>query len=296
MISLREYLQKAALDTEQAMDRLVPLRQTSPEAPLYFAMRYSLFAGGKRLRPALFYAALECFGLTRENYVPFAVGLEMIHTYSLIHDDLPAMDDDDLRRGKPTCHKVYGEAMAILAGDALLTHAFFLMLRPIPGVDASRQLAAVREVALLAGIGGMVAGQAAEMEAAGGEMDQGLLDYINQGKTSGLFAAAVLSAAHLAGASEAEREALRKYARQLGLAFQITDDILDVQGDEALLGKPVGSDAKNKKNTYASLYGCDEAKVCARKAADAAIAALEAWDAKGDMLRAFPEMFVKRAK
>jgi len=296
MLNVNEYIAQAAKDVEMAMDKLVPMRQTSPEAALYYAMRYSLFAGGKRLRPALFFATLELFGMKREAGLPFAAALEMIHTYSLIHDDLPAMDDDDLRRGQPTCHKVYGEGMAVLAGDALLTHAFALMTMPLEGIPAERQMAATHEVALQAGLSGMVAGQAAEMEAQGKEKDRALLDYINEGKTSALFAAAILSAAHLAGATEEEKEALRLYAYRLGLCFQIADDILDVEGDAAVLGKPVGSDEKNDKATYASLFPLAEAKQYALDYAAAAQEALAVFDERADLLRALPTLFVERSK
>lgn len=296
METLAKYLRQAAVDTEKALDSLMPMRQTAPEAALYYAMRYSLFAGGKRLRPALFFAGLDLFGLPREKYLAFAAALEMIHTYSLVHDDLPAMDNDDLRRGQPTCHKVYGEGMAILAGDGLLTHAFALMLRPIPGLEPANQLAAAGEVARQAGLGGMVAGQAAEMESQSRGIDRPLLDYIYQGKTCALFAASLLAAAHLAGAKMEEQEALRRYAEHAGLCFQITDDILDVEGDQAQLGKPVGSDQKNQKLTYASLFSLQQAKQHAADYAAAASDDLAIFQEKADLLRAFAKMFAERQK
>lgn len=293
---LEAYLTQAAQDTNTALQELLPLRQTSPESELYFAMRYSVFAGGKRLRPALFFAALEAFGRERGPYLAFAAALELIHTYSLIHDDLPAMDDDDLRRGRPTCHKAFGEALAVLAGDGLLSHAFVLMSAPIPAVEPARQLAALKQVAYLAGIGGMVAGQAAEFAARGAAAERGLLDYIYDGKTGALFAAAVQSAASLAGAAEAEIAALDVYARRLGRAFQIVDDVLDVSGDQAELGKPVGSDAKNELSTYVTLFGCEQARQYAGELAEQARQALADFGPRADLLRGMTRLLTERRK
>lgn len=288
------YLKTAARDVERALDQLLPLPRLAPERELYFAMRYSLFAGGKRLRPALFFAALEAFGRERTPFLPFAAALEMIHTYSLIHDDLPAMDDDDLRRGQPTCHVRYGEALAILAGDALLTHAFALMLQPMAGAAPADQMAAAREVAWQAGIGGMVAGQAAEIVSLQSEVDEGLLTYIYQGKTSALFAAAVVSAAHLCGAAQEEIAALREYAKHLGLGFQIIDDVLDVEGDTAKLGKPVGSDEARELTTFVTLYGCEAARQRAAQEAEAARCSLDIFGGSAAMLRQFPALLAER--
>lgn len=291
---LREFVRVAARDTERALDALLPLRRLAPERELYFAMRYSLFAGGKRLRPALFLAALEAYGRQREAFLPFAAALEMIHTYSLVHDDLPAMDNDDTRRGQPTCHVVHGEAMAILAGDALLTHAFALMLRPIGGVAAEAQLAAAREVAWQAGLGGMVAGQAAEFASLDSPADESLLAYIYQGKTSALFIASVAAAGLLCGAAETEIAALRAYAGHLGLAFQIVDDVLDIKGDAAALGKPPGSDAARALTTFATLRGCDAAMARAEAEAEAARQSLAPLAGRAGLLADFPALLVKR--
>ena len=294
-IDLQAYLTQASQDVERALDRLLPMRQTSPEAALYFAMRYSLFGGGKRLRPALFFAALEACGARREPYLDLAAALEMIHTASLIHDDMPEMDDDDLRRGRPSCHKVYGTGMALLAGDGLFIHAFAVLAQPIPGLAAERQLAATYEVALRSGLGGMVAGQAAEWDNQTRPSDRELLEYISRGKTSALLIAAVKAAGQVAGATAEQLQALEDYGRHAGLAFQIFDDVLDEEGDDATLGKPAGSDAERGLVTFASLLGCAEARRAAEQEAEAALAALACFGPEADVLRAFPEFFVKRS-
>ena len=291
---LQSYLAEASRDVEQALDRLLPMRQISPEAAIYFAMRYSLFGGGKRLRPALFFAALEACGAKRDAYLDVAAALEMIHTASLIHDDMPEMDDDDLRRGRPSCHKVYGPAMALLAGDGLFIHAFAVLSRPLPGAAPERQLAAVREIALRSGLGGMVAGQAAEWDNMTRPVDQGLLEYISRGKTSALLIAAVKAAGLLAGADGEKLQALDDYGLHAGLAFQIIDDVLDVEGDDATLGKPAGSDEERGLVTFASLLGCDEARRQAEAEAEAALSALSGFGPEADTLRAFPPFFVSR--
>ena len=292
---LNEYLARASRDVEQALDKLLPMRQISPEAALYFAMRYSLFGGGKRLRPALFFAALEACGKEREPYLDVAAALEMIHTASLIHDDMPEMDDDDLRRGRPSCHKVYGQAMALLAGDGLFIHAFAVLSRPLSGADPERQLAAVREIALRSGLGGMVAGQAAEWDNMTRPVDQGLLEYISRGKTSALLIASVLSAGLLAGADEEKLRALEDYGLHAGLAFQIIDDVLDEEGDDAALGKPTGSDQERGLVTFASMLGCGDARRLAEEEAQTAVSALSVFGPEADTLRAFPPFFVTRS-
>ena len=291
MTDLRDFLQTWGQRTEQTLDRLLP-KETGVEKRLYSAMRYSVFAGGKRLRPGLFCAASLAFGQDPAPLLPFAAGLEMIHTYSLIHDDLPAMDNDDLRRGKPTCHRAFDEATAILAGDGLLTQAFAVMLST--PADPARLLAAVAATADLAGCGGMVAGQGAELASPPEQIDPGRLDYINRGKTGALLTASLLSAAHLCGSTEEQRRALESYGYHCGRAFQIIDDVLDVSGDPALLGKAVGSDAKNDTRTYASLLGCAAARQEAALSADVAVAALAGFDEKADILRVFPRYFVER--
>ncbi|BEU87802.1 polyprenyl synthetase family protein [Selenomonas sp. TAMA-11512] len=253
------------------------------EKKLHQAMEYSLMAGGKRIRPLLLMAAADAVGGHGENFITAACSLEMIHSYSLIHDDLPAMDDDDYRRGKPTNHKVFGEGMAILAGDGLETLAFEVLLRQKAAPETL--LAVVRELADAAGPYGMVGGQAIDLDAEDTSIDIKTLQKMHAGKTGALFRAAIRMGAILAGAKEAELAALTEYAEKFGMAFQITDDILDVTGDEALLGKPVGSDEKQHKSTYVSLLSLHEAGELAKKAVDEAIAALEPFGERAAFLR-----------
>jgi geranylgeranyl diphosphate synthase type II len=240
-----------ALDASLAPERPESLRE---------AMRYSLLAGGKRLRPILCLAACELAGGQAEQAMPTAVALEMIHTMSLIHDDLPAMDNDDLRRGRPTNHKVYGEANAILAGDALLTRAFEMVALRSPGVPAERLLAVVGELSLASGAPGLVGGQVVDLESEGKDVDLDTLEYIHLHKTGALLRACVLSGALIAGAPEALLDALRIYARGIGLAFQIIDDILDVTASSDVLGKTAGKDLTADKTTYPKLLGLEESR------------------------------------
>ncbi|MCR4963593.1 MAG: polyprenyl synthetase family protein [Firmicutes bacterium] len=290
---INEYLQKTAAMVEKQLQDI--LTAPSPrEETLFAAMRHSVLAGGKRLRPALFLATMEACGKVGAAYLPFAAALEMIHTYSLIHDDLPAMDNDDWRRGRPTCHKVYGEANAILAGDALLTHAFAVMAEtPAP---ARPLLQAIAWTARQAGVDGMVAGQAADVAAAGQEIGRDLLRYIDRQKTGALFSASIVSGAYLAEAREDQIETLKRYSDLLGYIFQITDDVLDIQGDAALLGKPTGSDAKNAKTTYATLLGCEGAMAYARELAGEARRLLLDWPEEAAVLREMPAFFCQRRK
>ena len=288
---LKEYIRDRVALVERALDELLPAGGRPPV--IYEAMRYSLFAGGKRLRPVLLMAAADAAGSDGRRFLSVACGLEMIHTYSLIHDDLPAMDDDDYRRGKPTNHKVYGEGMAILAGDGLLTAAFEVILSQ-SGVAPAVLLAVAREVAAAAGAGGMVGGQAVDLVFAGRAIDGDTLKFMHQAKTGALFRASVRAGAILAGATAAQLDALTAYAEYFGLAFQITDDILDVAGDAAALGKPVGSDAKNDKSTYVSLYSLDGARRLAGEAAAAALGALAALGPEAGTLRELVDYLVNR--
>ncbi len=242
------------------------------------AMFYSLEAGGKRLRPCLLLAVCELLGGDTDMALPIACGLEMIHTYSLIHDDLPCMDDDDFRRGKPSNHKVFGEAMAVLAGDGLLSLAFETMLKGAEGLDGEalkNYLKAVNEVASRAGSGGMVSGQAADIVYEGEHnQTEEMLAYIHTHKTADMLCAAVLAGAYAAGAGDEMTAMLKIYAQKLGLLFQITDDVLDFQGEAAALGKTPGKDEASGKLTYATLYGVEGAKQKARITADEAKAAV----------------------
>lgn len=274
------------------------LRENEALSPqLCSAMKYSLTAGGKRLRPILVMAAADALGVKGTDFIQVACGLEMIHTYSLIHDDLPAMDNDDYRRGKLTNHKVYGDGIAILAGDALLTQAFEVMLRQ-QGVSAEIMLQVVREMAISAGPNGMVGGQAIDLEAEGKSKSFSMeeLRKMHMGKTGALFRAALRSGALMAGANEAELAAMTKYADCFGLAFQITDDILDVVGDEAVIGKPVGSDERNDKSTYVTLTSLEEAQRLAEETVAEAVAALEMFGEKAGFLRELVQYLLTRNK
>ncbi|MBR5909711.1 MAG: polyprenyl synthetase family protein [Schwartzia sp.] len=263
------------------------------DARLAESMEYSLTAGGKRLRPILLMAAADAAGGRGEDYLTSACAIEMIHTYSLIHDDLPAMDDDDYRRGKLTNHKVYGAGLATLAGDALLTMAFELLARQ-QGVSAETLLRVVREVSEAAGANGMVGGQALDLASEGKRIEMDTLRRMHMAKTGALFRAAVRSGAILAGADDAKLAALTEYAEAFGLAFQITDDILDVTGDEATIGKPVGSDERNKKSTYVTLTSLDEARHLAREAVDRAHEALAPLGEKAAFLDELAEYLITR--
>ena len=275
---------------KQELHRDAPLNET-----LCASMDYSLMAGGKRLRPILVMAAADAVGGQGTDFITTGVALEMIHTYSLIHDDLPAMDNDDTRRGKPTNHKVYGAGMATLAGDALLTMAFEVMLRQ-EGVDAATKLAVVREMSVAAGANGMVGGQAIDLESEGKHIPMELLKKMHMGKTGALFRAALRSGAILAGADEKQLQALTDYAEAFGLAFQITDDILDVTGDEAVIGKPVGSDERNDKSTYVTLTSLGEARKLAADAVEQGEKALAGFGPEADFLRGLLDFLVKREK
>ncbi len=286
-----ELKKKAAL-AEEALERFLP----SPDAypPLvHQAMRYSVLGGGKRLRPALVMASAEVAGGSAQDVLHAACALELIHAYSLVHDDLPAMDNDDYRRGKLTNHKVYGEAMAILAGDALLTLAFQLLAQS-SCARPENIVKVIREAALGAGTMGLIGGQVVDTFSAGEEINPETLEYIHRHKTGALYRVSIRTGAILAGAGEEELAHLTQYADYMGLAFQIKDDILDIEGDEQKLGKPVGSDIRNKKATYPALYGLEQSKEKARSAADSAKAALSTFGREADFLRELVEYVIKR--
>ena len=257
------------------------------------SMEYSLMAGGKRLRPVLLMAAADAVGADGTKFLPVACALEMIHTYSLIHDDLPAMDDDDYRRGKLTNHMVYGDAVAILAGDALLTLAFTVILRQ-KDVSAETLLRVVDEISRAAGAEGMVGGQVLDLRAEGVRISMEELRRVHMGKTGALFRAALRSGAILAGATQEQLAALTSYADHFGLAFQITDDILDVVGTSEEIGKPVGSDEKNHKSTYVSLTSLEEAQELACRTAEEAEKALSIFGTEADFLRDLVAYLVNR--
>ncbi|SKC72259.1 polyprenyl synthetase family protein [Maledivibacter halophilus] len=251
------------------------------------SMEYSMKAGGKRLRPVLLLEACKMVGGNIKDAMPFALGMEMIHTYSLIHDDLPAMDNDDYRRGKPTNHKIYGDGIAILAGDGLLNLAFETMLEKVNSNPNffDRGIRAMHLISKASGINGMIGGQVVDLESEGKEIDIDTLDFIHNHKTSALIEASINAGAVIGGANEREYENLKTYGRSIGVAFQIVDDILDIVGDEKKLGKRIGSDEYNKKSTYPSIYGIDKSKQIASKLIEDAIESLEIFDEKAEFLR-----------
>lgn len=292
-----DQLARRAELVNRALDNCLPPAGEYPPV-IHEAVRYSVFAGGKRLRPALVLAGAEAVGGTAETVLPAACAVELVHTYSLVHDDLPAMDNDDLRRGKPTCHKVYGEAVAILAGDALLTAAFGLLAQlPASGrVPPERVLPVMAELAEAAGTRGLIGGQVADLAAEGGSMDEKMLQYIHTHKTGALIRFSVLAGAILSGAAEEQLRKLSRYADNLGLAFQIVDDILDVVGDEQTIGKPVGSDQRNQKATYPALFGLEAARQKAAAAAAEAMDSLQGFGPEAEFLRALVHFVVHRDK
>jgi geranylgeranyl diphosphate synthase type II len=267
-----------------------------PERPesLRDAMRYSLLAGGKRLRPILCLAACELVGGSSELAMPTAVALEMIHTMSLIHDDLPAMDNDDLRRGRPTNHKVYGDAMAILAGDAMLSRAFEMVAVRSPNVPADRLLRVVGELALVSGAPGLVGGQVVDLESEGQAVDLETLEYIHLHKTAALLRACVVTGALIGGASDDQLQAMRTYANGIGLAFQIIDDILDVTASSEVLGKTAGKDLLADKTTYPKLLGLEASREKALQLVRESKAALEPWSNKAAPLLALADYVASR--
>ncbi|MEK4881178.1 MULTISPECIES: polyprenyl synthetase family protein [Paenibacillus] len=268
---LEDYIASISDLLSHELETILPAAWTVPEN-LQQAMKYSLMAGGKRLRPLLVIAACESLGGSREAALPVAAAIEMVHTYSLIHDDLPAMDNDDYRRGKLTNHKVFGEASAILAGDALLTHAFYSVVQASRkfGIPADNVLSIVEDLAEMAGPRGMVGGQIADMEGEQGLTDLAQLKYIHLHKTGDLIIFSLLAGGRIAGATEKQLEALRDFGTSIGLAFQIQDDILDLVGDEGKLGKKTGSDIKQQKVTYPYFIGLEESRAEVKQLTEAA--------------------------
>ncbi|MDQ0337723.1 geranylgeranyl diphosphate synthase type II [Caldalkalibacillus uzonensis] len=289
---LEHFLNTHKQQVEDALRHYI--EQVEAPAQLKEAMAYSLLAGGKRIRPLFLLATIDALGGKVEQGLPAACALEMIHTYSLIHDDLPAMDDDDYRRGKLTNHKVFGEALAILAGDALLTHAFFVLADAAQSFKPEQQLMMIKELALRAGPAGMVGGQTADVLGEGARLSFDQLAYIHAHKTGDLLVCAVRLGCYVAGASEDQLVHLTRYAREVGLAFQIQDDILDEIGDEQKLGKQVGSDRGNQKSTYISLLGLEGAKQALSEHVALAKQAVQAAGVKPDLLLALADFMVSR--
>ena len=273
-VTITEYFKQQSARTEQWLDRLLPAATEAP-ATIHEAMRYSIFAGGKRLRPTLVIATGEVFGAPEQALLPTACALEMIHTYSLIHDDLPAMDNDDLRRGRPTNHKVFGEAMAVLAGDALLTQAF-ITLANLEGVSAETKVCVIAEVAEAAGtVKALIGGQVLDIQNEGQAISAEGLDAIHRAKTGALIRCCVRVGAILGGASDGDLQAFTTYAEKAGLAFQVADDVLDATATSEELGKTAGKDEASQKATYVALYGIESARQRAAQLCQEAIAAVQ---------------------
>ena len=291
---LKQYLEARRLMVEEALEGALP-QQDGPETRVVEAMRYSLFAGGKRLRPILCLAASEAVGGDLKAAMPAGCALEMIHTYSLIHDDLPAMDDDDLRRGKPTNHKVFGEAIAILAGDGLLTEAFVL-LSGYNSLLPERAVQVIGVIAEAASYRGMVGGQVVDILSQNKRADLETVQQMHSRKTAALIAAATESGALTGKGSEAQVAALGRYGRAIGLAFQIADDILDIEGDTELLGKTTGADEARGKVTYPAAVGLERSRQTANEMVNDALAALEGFDDRANPLRSLANYIITRKK
>lgn len=295
-MDLKSYLKEQCARIDTALDTFLPKESELPHS-LHTSMRYSVFAGGKRVRPILMLAACQAVGGSTERAIPAACAMEMIHTYSLIHDDLPAMDNDDFRRGNPTNHKVFGEAIAVLAGDALLTEAFKLVSDPrhAIGCDPNARLAVIHEIATCAGSYGMVGGQVVDMESEGKpDIDLPVVQYIHTHKTGALIKASVVAGALLGGADEQKLIAISRYGEAAGLAFQIADDILDIEGTTEEIGKDAGSDEARGKATYPAVMGLAAAKEEAREMMDEAMRALEIFGVEADPLREIATYIVNR--
>jgi geranylgeranyl diphosphate synthase type II len=296
-MDINQYLQEKKERVDAALESYLTKKEELT-SNLHKAMQHSLFAGGKRIRPILSIAAFEAAGGKGERILPFACALEMIHTYSLIHDDLPAIDNDDYRRGKPTCHKVFGEAIAILAGDGLLTEAFRLMTSQPAKEHASRDgalvLDLINEVAQAAGVLGMVGGQVVDIESEGKTVDLPTVQYIHTHKTGAMILASVRVGAKLGGANEANLKALTRYGESLGLAFQIADDILNVEGKAALMGKKTGTDLFKRKATYPSVLGVEESKTRSKELVEMAVDALKQLGPEADPLREIARFIIAR--
>ena len=293
-LDLKQYLEARRLMVEEALEVALP-QQDGPETRVVEAMRYSLFAGGKRLRPILCLAASEAVGGDLKAAMPAGCALEMIHTYSLIHDDLPAMDDDDLRRGKPTNHKVFGEAIAILAGDGLLTEAFVL-LSDYNSLLPERAVQVIGVIAEAASYRGMVGGQVVDILSQNKRADLETVQQMHSRKTAALIAAATESGALAGKGSEAQVAALARYGRAIGLAFQIADDILDIEGDTELLGKTTGADEARGKVTYPAAVGLERSRQAANEMVNDALAALEEFDDRANPLRSLANYIITRKK
>jgi geranylgeranyl diphosphate synthase, type II len=291
-MKLPPFFEEDRLRVDAQLERLLPAASVKPPA-IHEAMRYSVFAGGKRIRPILCLEAARIFHADTSAALYPGCAIEFIHTYSLIHDDLPALDNDDLRRGKPTSHKQFGEATAILAGDGLLTLAFeTIAATPVP---PEQRVAMVTEIATAAGtVNGMVGGQVADLESEGKKADPGTLEYIHRAKTAALIRAAVTSGALCVGAPAEDVLRLRRFGETIGWAFQVTDDILDVEESSAALGKTAGKDVAQQKATYPAVFGLERSHAIAEELSTKAIAELQVYGARAENLRTIAEYLVQR--
>ena len=292
-MNITEYMVEKCRRIDSALEQYLPTEQQYPEV-IYRAMRYSVLNGGKRIRPILTLAACEAVGGDTECALPTACAIEFIHAFSLIHDDLPALDDDDLRRGRPTCHKAFDEATAILAGDALLAFAFETITGLTKGAAAERILDVTHQIASASGTGGMVVGQVADMISEGKKIDPTVLEFIHRNKTGALIEASVVSGGILGGAAPDQVETLSLFGNKIGLAFQIVDDILDIEGSHETLGKTPGSDLRKQKSTYPGLFGIEESRKLAAQATKDAIDALNQFDDRAEPLRALARYIIER--
>jgi geranylgeranyl diphosphate synthase type II len=295
-VDIETYLRDRKNRIDSGLATFLPLERDYPPR-LCEAIRYGVMGGGKRIRPILAMAAFDASGGKGDAILPFACALEFIHAYSLIHDDLPAMDDDDFRRGRPTVHRVFGEAVAILAGDALLAEAFRTMSRGAldHGITPDVAVEIVHDVAVAAGWRGLVGGQTVDIESEGRDIDLRTLEYIHRHKTGALILASLRTGARLSGISSEKLEAITRYGEKVGLAFQIADDVLDVVGDSATLGKQVGSDEAKKKATYPALVGVEESRRLAGNLVDEAVSCLTVFEERGEPLRQIASYVIRRS-
>ena len=293
-MDIQTYLAESKIIVDQYLEKLLPEENEEPST-IHKAMRYSVFAGGKRVRPILVLASGESIGGERSVLLHLGAAVEMMHTYSLIHDDLPALDNDDLRRGRPTCHKVFGDAMAILAGDALMTRCY-QVLAALPGVSESTRVRIISEIADATGtVKGMIGGQVVDLESEGKTVGPDVLEYIHHSKTGALLTACVRCGALAVGANAAELGALTGYGSKIGLVFQIVDDILDVTSSSEELGKTAGKDAKVEKATYPALYGLEASRTKALELVESALQDIAAFGEKAENLRNLARFIVQRS-
>ena len=293
LMDIHSYLSEIRLAVDQQLERLLPAVEEEPPT-IHQAMRYSIFAGGKRVRPILVLAAGESAGGARDTLLHLGAGVEMMHTYSLIHDDLPALDNDDLRRGRPTCHKVFGDAIAILAGDALMTRAY-QVLAELPNVTDATRLAIIREIAYATGtVEGMIGGQVVDLESEGKTVIAPVLEYIHRSKTGALLTSCTRCGALAAGTDAAQLHALTEFGRKIGLAFQIVDDILDLTASSEKLGKTAGKDQKVKKATYPALFGIEASRQKAQELICGALDEIREFGNRAEPLRELAQFVCSR--